>query len=319
MGGILGAFLTSAFICLLTGPFFIPYLRRLKVGQTIRVDGPRRHLGKSGTPTMGGIMFLISITVASYLFTNVSLELAVVLLVIMGYGLIGLADDFLKVVLKRPLGLKARHKLAGQIALALLISLVSVLVLERGTGLQVPLLGIEFPLGWTYFPFAVLVFVASSNAVNLTDGLDGLAAGLTAITAGAFILVSLLMKKYELAIFAAAVTGGCIGFLFYNFHPAKVFMGDTGSLALGAAVASLAVMTRTELILPIVGAVYVVETLSVIIQVLSFRLTGKRIFRMSPIHHHFELIGWSEKKVVLTFWAAGLLAALAGILALFTV
>ncbi|WP_406678176.1 phospho-N-acetylmuramoyl-pentapeptide-transferase [Moorella sp. ACPs] len=303
----------AAAITIILGPPVIAILRRLKAGQTVRDDGPRRHLAKTGTPTMGGILFLFGLTAASLAMAPVSPLMLSALILTWGYALIGLADDGLKVVFHRPLGLYARQKLGGQVLLGLVAGVVAMLWLGRGSALQVPLTGLTLDLGWSYPLLAALLLVATTNAVNLTDGLDGLAAGITLWVALAYGLIAVAAGQREMAIFAAALAGGCLGFLAYNFHPAKVFMGDTGSLALGAAIGFLAIMTRTELVLPVLGGVYVIEALSVILQVASFRLTGRRLFRMSPLHHHFELMGWPETRVVLFFWFLAIVLVAAGL------
>ncbi|WP_207724791.1 phospho-N-acetylmuramoyl-pentapeptide-transferase [Thermanaerosceptrum fracticalcis] len=295
--------------CLVSGPLLIPFLRRLKFGQHIRTDGPKGHLQKAGTPTMGGIMFFLSLTLGTLLVRGLTTEIAIMLLVTLGFGIIGFLDDFIKVVMKRPLGLKAREKLLGQIILAGLLAYAAMVNLGRGTEVLIPGTALSFSLSWLYIPFAIFVVVSASNAVNLTDGLDGLAAGVTLFSALAYLLITEAWGLVDLSVFSGALVGTCLGFLFFNIHPARVFMGDTGSLALGGAIGALAVVTKTELLLPLLGGIYVLETLSVIIQVISFRLTGKRVFRMSPLHHHFELSGWSEQSVVLVFWTGAALFA----------
>ena len=301
---LLGAAGVAAAVSLLAGPLLIPFLRRLKFGQSIRAEGPQSHLVKAGTPTMGGIMIIIALIVGTLCF-NHSVEVQAALFVTVGYGLIGFLDDFIKVVLKRSLGLKAREKLLGQIFIALVLAYFCATLLGRGTDLWIPLLGINLDIGIFYYVLIFFVLVGTTNAVNLTDGLDGLAAGVTIIAATAYMVIAGVFLKPGLSVFCAALAGACIGFLRHNSYPARVFMGDTGSLALGGALAAIAVLTKTEFLLVLVGGVYVIETLSVIIQVISFQTTGKRVFRMSPIHHHFELCGWSENKVVIGFWLAG--------------
>lgn len=300
-------------ICLVSGPILIPFLRWLKFGQTIRTEGPRTHLKKSGTPTMGGIMFFFSLTIGTLIAVGLNSRIAALLLATLGFGFIGFADDFIIIVKKRSLGLKAQEKLLGQILISGIFAYIAVVYLQRGTDLVIPILNTNFDLGWFYIPFVVFIMVGTNNAVNLTDGLDGLAAGVTLFASLSYLLISRAWGQYDIAAFSAALVGSCLGFLFYNINPARIFMGDTGSLALGGALGSLAVLTKTELLLPILGGIYVIETLSVIMQVVYFKLTGgKRIFRMSPLHHHFELSGWSEQKVVIIFWiGAALFACLA--------
>lgn len=324
------AFGLSFIVTAMLGPIFIPLLRRLKFGQNVRDDGPARHLQKTGTPTMGGVMFLIGIAVAGFSLLRWGIPLSgakeglVVLMVTLGYGLVGFLDDFIKIGMKRSLGLRAREKLLGQIILAIGLAVVAVTVLGRGTDIVIPFSGffvdngLRLDFGMVGFLiFTCLVVVGTSNAVNLTDGLDGLAAGTTVFATLPFIAIGLITGKVGVALVLTAVAGGCAAFLIYNRYPAKVFMGDTGSLALGGALAAAAVLTRSELFLVIVGGVFVLEALSVILQVLSFKTTGKRIFRMSPLHHHFELGGWSENRVVLTFWSVGLLFSFLGLAGLY--
>jgi phospho-N-acetylmuramoyl-pentapeptide-transferase len=320
------AFIVTAIL----GPILIPILRRLKFGQNIREEGPARHLQKAGTPTMGGVMFLIGITIASLslLRWNIPLpgakEGLIVLLMTIGYGLVGFLDDYIKIGMKRSLGLKAREKLLGQFILAIGLGLIAATVLGRGTDIVIPFSGffvdngLRFDLGIVgYLIFSTLVVVGTSNAVNLTDGLDGLAAGTTMIATLPFATIALVTDQAGIAVVMAAVAGGCLGFLIYNRYPAKVFMGDTGSLALGGALGAAAVLTRSEIFLVIIGGIFVLEALSVIIQVISFKTTGKRVFRMSPLHHHFELSGWSENRVVFTFWFVGMLFGIVGVLGIY--
>jgi phospho-N-acetylmuramoyl-pentapeptide-transferase len=306
-------------VAIAIGPVLIPTLYKLKFGQYIRTDGPQRHLKKAGTPTMGGLMFLAGMTVGTLVIGPMNGPVLLVLGTTLAFGLIGFIDDYVKVVVKRPLGLRAREKLGGQFGVAIVVSLIAVFAFNRGTDLVVPFIGYKLTLGpLLYLVFSTLIIVGTTNAVNLTDGLDGLAAGCMAISAAAFAFAALILNgpAHDVAIPAAALVGGCLGFLRFNIHPARIFMGDTGSLALGGALASLAVITGTELLLPFMGVIYLVETLSVIVQVISFKLTGKRVFRMSPIHHHFELAGWSEQKVVRVFWIVCLFGAIIGILGL---
>jgi len=317
-------FSVSLIVTAVLGPLLIPLLKRLKFRQSIRNDGPSRHLQKSGTPTMGGIIFLAGITVGGIMFAWKSTEGLLVLGVTLAFGLIGFLDDFIKVVLKRPLGLRAREKLSGQILFSALAAVICVSFLERGTDLAIPFSGFAVPGGFSwelgavgFYIFAVLLITGMANAVNLTDGLDGLAAGVTALVAAAYLPVALSAGKPGVAAVIAAVSGGCFGFLFYNRHPARVFMGDTGSLALGGALGAAALITRSELFLLIAGGIFVCETLSVILQVISFQLFGRRLFKMSPLHHHFELCDWSENKVVISFWAATVVFTALGLLGLF--
>jgi len=316
---IVTAFLIALVTSLILGPLVIPLLRKLKFGQSIRNDGPARHLSKAGTPTMGGVIFIIGSLAAGLVTGWNNREALVVLGALLGFGLIGFIDDYIKVALKRSLGLRAREKLLGQFLLAALLVILIITVLNRNTAIAVPfskiLAGHYIVLDWGpwfYLVFSTILIVGMANAVNLTDGLDGLAAGVTTVSAFAFILVGLLSGKLGVALAMAALAGGCIGFLHYNRFPARVFMGDTGSLALGGALGTAALITGSELLLLVVGGVFVLEVASVILQVFSFQVFGRRIFRMSPLHHHFELGGWSEVRVVRTFWLAAILFALVG-------
>lgn len=310
----------SFVVTFLLGPFVIPALIRFKFGQNVRSDGPASHLSKRGTPTMGGVIFLAGITVAGLFYASKYPEGILVLATTLGYGLIGFLDDFIKIALKRPLGLRAREKLVGQILIAALLAVLAVSTLGRGTDVVIPFSGLlsdgvkTIELGmWGFTIFAVVVVIGAANGVNLTDGLDGLAAGVTAVTAAAFVILSVITGKTGVALVMAAVAGGCIGFLVYNHHPARVFMGDTGSLALGGALGAAAIITRSELFLVIIGGIYVLETLSVIVQVFSFQVFHRRVLRMSPLHHHFELGGWGENRIVISFVTATLLFSLLGI------
>ncbi len=295
-------------VSLALAPVVIPMLRRLKLGQQVRNVGPQAHLKKRGTPMMGGVIFLAGLPMAVAVLDPASNRAWALTLLTLGYGLIGFADDFLKVALKRPLGLKAREKLGLQVLIAAAFAWYVYRFLPS-SGYVLPFhLGL-LPMGWWYGPIAVLAILGTANAVNITDGLDGLAAGATALSYAFFALMAAKMRSTPVAVVSLAMTGGLVGFMRVNLHPARVFMGDTGSLALGAGLAGLAVVTDTPLLLPVIGVLFVLETLSVIIQVLSFRLTGRRVFRMSPLHHHFELGGWSEERVVAVFWLVSALGA----------
>ncbi|WP_312095325.1 phospho-N-acetylmuramoyl-pentapeptide-transferase [Niallia sp.] len=303
-------------ITVLISPFFIPFLRRLKFGQSIREEGPKSHQKKTGTPTMGGLMIIFSIVVTTLVminkFSEPTIKTYLLLLVLIGFGLLGFLDDFIKVVMKRNLGLTSRQKLLGQI----IISLIFYFVLrenEFSTAISIPFVDKPLELGWFYALFIIFWLVGFSNAVNLTDGLDGLVSGTSAVAFGAFAVLAWSQSQFEISIFSVAIVGAVLGFLVFNAHPAKVFMGDTGSLALGGAIAAIAILTKLEILLILIGGVFVIETLSVILQVISFKSTGRRIFRMSPLHHHYELVGWSEWRVVVTFWTVGLLFAALGI------
>ncbi|MBO8126018.1 MAG: phospho-N-acetylmuramoyl-pentapeptide-transferase [Firmicutes bacterium] len=298
-------------LVIVAGKPVIALLRRLKFGQSVRSDGPQAHLKKSGTPTMGGVLILLAAAIVTLTTNAQDVPALVVLLALLGYGAVGLLDDFLIVVRRRSLGLKARYKLLFQVFLALIVSLAALSF--KGTTIQVPLVGsVDVPL-WIHLPLSVFIIVGSSNAVNLTDGLDGLAAGSVTIVALAQALLAIATGFTGLAVLAVTVAGACLGFVWYNAPPAQVFMGDTGSLALGAFVGSMAVFTGTELYLAIIGVVFVAETLSVMIQVLSFRLRGKRVFKMAPLHHHYELTGLAETKVVARFWLVCLFFSLVGL------
>lgn len=315
MVNLIYAAAAAFFITLLIGPVMISLLRRLRFGQNIREEGPKRHFEKSGTPTMGGVIILISIVVSVLLFTEITSKLFWALFVTLSYGCLGLVDDSIKIVANRSLGLRAMHKLLIQILIAGLLGYNVLYNLNIGSEIMIPYLSGVIDLGIYFIPFVILVVVGTSNAVNLTDGLDGLAAGVTIIVAITYTVINLRFGNYDLAIFTTVIVGACLGFSWFNSYPAQVFMGDTGSLALGGAIAVAAVLTQTELFLVIIGGVYVMEALSVMIQVIYFKLTGgKRIFKMSPLHHHFELKGWKETKVVIRFWIIAAVLSLIGLL-----
>jgi phospho-N-acetylmuramoyl-pentapeptide-transferase len=339
------ASLTALFLSLVLGPWVIRKLQALQIGQFIREEGPKSHQAKAGTPTMGGVLIVISTAVPTLLWAD--LKNAYVLLALgamLAFGAIGFIDDYKKVVRKHNKGLSARAKMAYQILTSLLAGVVLLVLLNRGvysTQLVIPFfknfqpdLVVHSVLASRYFwplafvpflLFIIVVVVGSSNAVNLTDGLDGLAIGCTIIAAGALTVLTYLTSNArfagyldiqyiphagELTVFCGSLVGASMGFLWYNAHPADVFMGDVGSLALGGTLGVIAVIIKQEVLLFFVGGVFVVEALSVILQVASYRLTGKRIFRMAPLHHHFELAGWSESKVIVRFWIAALIFAL---------
>jgi phospho-N-acetylmuramoyl-pentapeptide-transferase len=327
------ATVTALLICFVFGDWVIRRLERMQIGETIRGDGPAHHQQKAGTPTMGGVLVLAAIVVPTLLWadlTNRFVQLALAGTVWM--GIIGFVDDYLKVVKKRPKGMIGRFKLAGQVSYGLLLG--GVLVLTGGddphtTATTLPFFKDAFiHWQWAYIPMVVLVVTGTSNAVNLADGLDGLAIGLSALAFGGFAVVSYLtghavFAEYlnllpippsgELTVYCAAVVGAGLGFLWFNAHPARIFMGDTGSLALGGALGTVAILVKKELLLVVVGGMFVAEALSVMIQVFWFRRTGgRRVFRMAPLHHHFELSGWSENQVVVRFWIVGLLLLLLG-------
>ncbi|MDR3450627.1 MAG: phospho-N-acetylmuramoyl-pentapeptide-transferase [Alphaproteobacteria bacterium] len=327
------ALATSLIICFMFGPAIIRWLKAKQgEGQPIRNDGPETHLKKKGTPTMGGLMILISVVVSTLLWTDLSnIYVWAVLYVTIGFGLVGFLDDFRKLTQRSHRGVSGRVRLLCQIVIA--TSAIYAVTEAPGSGVS-SALAIPFikdymlPLGWMFIPFAVFVIVGASNAVNLTDGLDGLATVPVIITALCFIIITYLVGNLvfanylqihhvpgagELAVFCGALVGACLGFLWFNAPPAQVFMGDTGSLSLGSALGTVAVIVKHELVLAIIGGLFVMETLSVIIQVASFKLTGKRVFRMAPIHHHFEKLGWSEPTVVIRFWIIACILGLIGL------
>lgn len=303
-------------VAALLGRPLIAWLHRLRLGQVVRKDGPQSHLKKSGTPTMGGLLIIAAALAGTIAFAPEIIDLWPLLLALIGYSFIGLFDDLSKLVAKRSLGLKARHKLILQVGIAVVVGLAALNTV--GPGLRIPFgESLLYVPPWLYIALAVGTMVGAGNAVNLADGLDGLAAGATAVASLTMGVIALTLGFPDVAVFAGAVGGACLGFAWFNAHPAAVIMGDTGSLALGGALAAMALFTGTPLLLAVVGGLFVIITLSVIIQVTYFRLTGgRRIFKMSPLHHHFELSGWSEPQVVTRFWLLALLFAAAGLLAL---
>ncbi len=308
------AFLISGALVLALGAVGIPVLKKLKAGQNIRDDGPKNHQSKAGTPTMGGIFILLALTAGTLSVSGYSMNIGILLLLTLGHGLLGFFDDFVKTVKHRNLGLTAKQKLLGQIILSFLFCYIATEGGALPKTLWIPLVNDSIDLGNLYYLLAVIIIVGTSNAVNLTDGLDGLAAGTSAVAAMAYAIIALMENREDIAIFGAAICGATIAFLYFNSNPAKVFMGDTGSLALGGAFAGMAILTKTELLLIVIGGIFVVEALSVILQVASFKLRGVRIFKMSPIHHHFELSGWGEQRVVTVFWMVGIVLAIIGLI-----
>ncbi len=312
-------------LSLVFGRFLIPRLEELNVGQQIRPEGPESHKKKSGTPTMGGIIFISAIIISRiivYLYkkTIPSKEELLVLGLMVSYGLIGFVDDYRKVKLGRSLGLRAREKFALQVLFAVLFLWG---VPEMNTEATLPFIGSTWEMGWLYPLFALVLILGTANGMNFTDGLDGLAAGVASIGLLAYfvIITFIISPAYgkaigDLSSLALCSVGALLGFLYYNHHPARVFMGDLGSLALGGLLAGFAICTRTEMAFPFIVAVQFVEVVSVILQVASFQLFGKRIFKMTPIHHHFELLGWSERKVVLLFWCFSFVMAIIGVASL---
>ncbi|MGX7031431.1 phospho-N-acetylmuramoyl-pentapeptide-transferase [Vagococcus zengguangii] len=295
-------------------PFFIGYFQMKKHGQQIREEGPKWHNSKAGTPTMGGVVFLIAIVLTSFLTATfvkniVTTTLFSLLFILVLYGIVGFLDDFIKIFKKRNMGLNSLQKLITQIIGGIIFS-VAYAKLGGDHSLTLPVIG-ELPLGVIiYSIFSIFWMVGFSNAVNLTDGLDGLVAGLGTISFATYALIAWKQSQYDVLVICLAVIGGLLGFFMYNKKPAKIFMGDVGSLALGGLLAGVSIMLHQEWTLLLIGLVYVIETLSVMLQVASFKLTGKRIFKMAPIHHHFEMLGWSEWKVNIVFWIVGLLMSL---------
>lgn len=323
------AVLTAMFFSLILGPWIINRLKKLSMTQQIRDDGPQTHMNKAGTPTMGGILIILCILLTIFIWGDLkNMYVWIMIVSLVGFGGIGLLDDYLKIVRKSPKGLRAYQKFGGQIVLAFLIGIFLFLNPKDPYAdmLIIPFFKKWFfDFGWFYIPFSIIVIVGTSNAVNLTDGIDGLAIGLVAIAVFAtgvlvyisghkglaqYLQVPYLPGTGELTVFCGAMFGASLGFLWYNSYPADVFMGDVGSIGLGGSIGTLAIITKHEIVLAIVGGIFVMETLSVMLQVVSFKLTGKRVFKMAPIHHHFELKGWPEPKVIVRFWIIGIMLAL---------
>ena len=304
--------MTAFIVCALVGPVLIPYLHKLKFGQSIRECGPASHMKKNGTPTMGGLMMLAALIIA-LLWGQFTPHVIIALVLTVGHAVIGFIDDYIKVVMKRNLGLTAKQKFLLQFILAGAYVYFAETHIHN-TELWVPFVNMTVDLGWGYYVLAFLLLVGTTNAVNLTDGLDGLVSFVSLPVTMVFAFIAYMQGMLDLCGFSLGLTGACLGFLLFNRHPAQVFMGDTGSLALGGAVAAMALLTHTELLLVIVGGIYVAEALSVIIQVTYFRFSGgKRIFRMAPLHHHFELGGWKEVKVVRVFTLVSCVLSILGL------
>lgn len=305
-------------LVMVMGPVLIPFLHKFKFGQTVRDDGPQSHLKKNGTPTMGGVMMMLAILIATLIRADLSTEIFMALLCMLGFGMVGFIDDFVKIKMTRSLGLTAKQKIVLQVILALVISIYKYKAIGSGIQFIVPFSQAGINIGIAYVPVMLVVILGTVNAVNLTDGLDGLASGITAIVSTFFMVFALMIaNNMGMSQMAAATLGACIGFMWFNVNPAKVFMGDTGSMALGGAITAFAIFTNSVLIIPIVGGIYFAEALSVIIQVLYFKKTKKRIFKMAPLHHHYEQCGWPETKVVFIFWIVSIVLAWIGVVAMF--
>ncbi|MBQ8637923.1 MAG: phospho-N-acetylmuramoyl-pentapeptide-transferase [Lachnospiraceae bacterium] len=310
---VLVSFAVSAILC----PVVIPMLHRLKFGQQVRTDGPKEHLKKQGTPTMGGLIFLCAIILAALLFVGDYPQMIPVLFMTVGFGIVGFLDDYIKIVMKRSEGLNPKQKMIGQFVITAIFCYYCMTTPEIGTEIIIPFTGGKtLDISWFYIPFCFVTVLGTDNGVNFTDGLDGLCSSVTVMVATFFAVVA-LGTNHQVAPLCAAVVGSLMGFLLFNVHPARVFMGDTGSLALGGFVAATACVMRMPLFILLVGLVYLVEVISVMIQVTYFRKTGgKRFFKMAPIHHHFELCGWSETRVVAVFSIVTVLLCLVAYLAL---
>lgn len=308
------SFGASLLVTLVAMPILIPFLHKIKFGQVEREEGLASHKAKGGTPTMGGMIFVLVPVVLTLILRPQSImnaEMMIVILAYLGYSLIGFVDDFIIVVRKNNEGLKPKYKFALQSILAVIFYFIYQSI--AATTLYIPVLNITWEMGFLYFVLIFIMFTAESNAVNFTDGLDGLCAGTSMIAFFPYIIFALLQEKQDLALFLLAVCGSLLGYLKYNLHPAKIFMGDTGSLALGGLLAASAMILKQELLLVLIGGVFLAEMLSVVIQVTYYKRTKKRIFKMAPLHHHFELSGFKETQVVIMFWSAGLVCAMTGL------
>ena len=318
--------LLSFVITIITSLAIIPILKKLKVGQMERTEGPQSHLGKQGTPTMGGIIMILVITVLTgflcydYIKDNqssVAKNLIPIAAVSIGFGLVGFIDDFKKLVLKNTEGLKPLYKMIGLLIFSVAFVLYITKVLNIGTETYIPFIKTYFTLPvWLYIPFAILVLLGTSNAVNLTDGIDGLATSVTALILTCLTVIGIIFNIKEIVVFGSITIGTCLGFLLFNLNPAKVMMGDTGSLMLGGAIAGISLYMKIPLLLIIIAIIPIIETLSVMIQVAHFKRTGERVFKMTPIHHHFELSGWKENKIVSVFSLITLLACVLGLISI---
>ena len=314
--------LLSFFITVILALIIIPILKKLKIGQNERDDGPESHMKKQGTPTMGGVIIMLATVISAiggviYYYKdeiNVAQNILPLLFITFGFGLIGFIDDFKKLVLKNTEGLKPMYKMIGLLIISVIFVLYLIKFVDVGTETYIPFLKIyiDMPI-WIYIPFAIFVILATTNAINLTDGIDGLSSSIYSIIITALTVIGIKIGMPEVSIFGSIVIGATIGFLMFNLHPAKVFMGDTGSLLLGGVISGLALYLKMPLLLLVIALVPVLETLSVIIQVLYFKTTGKRFFKMAPLHHHFELSGWKESKVVIVFSIVTLLSCIVGL------
>jgi len=310
---LLAAGLASMLITLFLGPTFIQFVKKNEFRQQVREEGPEAHLKtKAGIPTLGGLLIIIGMLAPFFILWEWSVKSLIVVMTTVGCGAIGFADDFAKIRMKRSLGLRARGKLLLQLLLAIVVGLIAVRYGDLTETIRIPMSDRVIDVGLFYYIIIFLWLAGFSNAVNLTDGLDGLAAGLVAVTMLTYMTIAFLTDQTDLGIIAACLGGACVGFLWFNSFPAEIFMGDTGSLALGGAIAAMAFLTRTELLLIVIGAIFVAEAASVVIQVISFKTTGKRVFLMTPIHHHFELMAWSETKIIMRFWIVGAIFASTG-------
>jgi phospho-N-acetylmuramoyl-pentapeptide-transferase len=325
MARVLIAGLIAMVIAVAVGPYFIAWLKRQSIGQQIREEGPAGHVVKAGTPTMGGLLILVAALVPALIVSLYPVPGITIILATLGCGLIGFADDYLKVRRRRSLGLQGRWKMLGLVMITAGVAWATTQVGYMDTEIYFPLVDVNIDLHWLYFPFLFLVIAGTSNAVNLTDGIDGLAAGTCAISLITLLAIALIdwlrsadtvanrsHEYLDLAIVAAALIGGVIGFLWFNAFPAEMFMGDTGSMALGGAIATLAILTETEVLLVFIGGVFVIEAVTWIIQIASFKRTGRRVFLIVPIHHHFEMKAWSETKIMVRFWIVGAILSAAG-------